>query len=398
MFITVCNYVIIIIKDINIMSLNVVIGKSSILYTSKQNIEDHVLLNRSDLLAEAIHDKVKRTELVNQVFKDYEWDKKPDYTGRKSRIENVIGNLLEGVSGLRELAFRQTESHGRLNISKPCDYFSHRYFFSKIIPFLKSAPEQNSYHSLSIGRSKIAILASNIVQNLPEFPGFEKQAFDFFEKIGLKIVDDQKPELSEITVSEAKFYYALFGKIQAGQTLIRFKGNAAFNEKCLQLIKRLFERPAGRYLISTLCQKDNDSPIVLMPGKKNEVIVNQEKKHIEVFLSFERYAKTMIIDERGEKLLADCPFEILLGHELIHVLQCQIAQHTMKMAETEMTDELRQEYRAINAFQCDPTPHSDYTDIREELTILGISQTNLISEQMLRYEFGLPKRYGHKCS
>lgn len=84
-----------------------IIGKSCFWYTSEKDIADHILWNRADLLGEAALGE--KDQLVNQIMRDYDWDKTPDYTGRKSRIYKVINKLLNNTPHGKESFYTSEE-------------------------------------------------------------------------------------------------------------------------------------------------------------------------------------------------------------------------------------------------------------------------------------------------
>ncbi|MBS0653736.1 MAG: ankyrin repeat domain-containing protein [Verrucomicrobia bacterium] len=193
----------------------------------------------------------------------------------------------------------------------------------------------------------------------------------------------KSPKLRQIRQSEAQAAIKLFAKIHAEKTSIQFHDTPAFKESCLELIQQLMLRPSGRLLIESLAQCTK--PVVLIPGEEYATEIS-EKNEFVIFLKLEQLSYNICRLPSGEKIIEETPAFISFGHESIHVLHrdWQRSFHYRSLERSLLADKLS-----------GPSHLPQYQSYEEQFTIHGLEGENLLCENALRFEFGLPERCCH---
>lgn len=206
-----------------------------------------------------------------------------------------------------------------------------------------------------------------------------------FSGSDVQIVPDtcKEPKLHQIRQAEAQTAIKLFAKITAGKTSIQFRDTADFKQSCLSLIQQLMLRPSGRLLIESLSQCTK--PVVLIPGDEYATEISENDEFV-IFFKLEQLSYNICRLPSNEKIIEETPAFISFGHEAIHVLHrdWQRSFHHRSLERSLLANKLS-----------GPSHLPQHLSYEEQFTIHGLDGENLLCENTLRFEFGLPERSCH---
>ncbi|MBS0650560.1 MAG: ankyrin repeat domain-containing protein [Verrucomicrobia bacterium] len=195
--------------------------------------------------------------------------------------------------------------------------------------------------------------------------------------------DCKKPRLNQIRKSEAQSAIKLYARIDKGKTSIAFRDTPEFKQECLKLISQLMQRPSGRLLIESLAQCTR--PVVLIPGEEYATEISEENEFV-IFFKLDQLSYNICLEPSGEKLIEETPAFISFGHEAIHVLH----------RDWQRNFPARSYERSLLITKLTGPSHlPNYATYEEQFTIHGLEGENILCENALRYEFGLPERCCH---
>lgn len=289
-------------------------------------------------------------------------------------------------------------------MSSRCD--SPAFPFTQLVPALESVPSADfGYRSFNVNRDEIPISSSDLpkhfqkIRDVAVLGQAQRKADRFFEKLGIEIVSDNVGDLTpkQIKTSEATSYFLLYCGIKAGDSTIQIDGGYNFEKKSLDAIKALLSIPSGRYLLLSVSR--NIEPVILVSSNYCHVDSSPTSRDIKVHLNLHEPIYTVSIDSRGKRKITLNSPQVLLAHELIHVLHTLQKRRMMfQQRRFGLTPELDRSIDSMVDFYNKRSPFVDYTNLSELFTISGIPGQGYVCEQMIRYELDENKRYGHICS
>lgn len=213
---------------------------------------------------------------------------------------------------------------------------------------------------------------------------------------GMDIEIVEAPSTSrQITMEDYLGMKALYAEIAAGRTFLRVEGSRHFRSQFLSAVRKLMQRPSGRAIIISLCR--SAYPIDIHQGEISECHPPGSTKRFRLILNLDTTFAFPCLTPEGEWRFVPCDNYIVLAHEAIHLL------HLMHFLNSPSAD-----YHATIHMGWIPYPDLNYTNIMERLTICGdapngelvadVPEYGLICENLVRYEFDEPLRYGHMGS
>lgn len=213
---------------------------------------------------------------------------------------------------------------------------------------------------------------------------FEKSLFqdakllekmDLFAASDVILIEDGKScGLKELSREEATAYQVLFKKICQNQTTLQVHG-----ARIMDAIKKLFYRPAGRMLLLALIR--SNQPILILENKmQNGITYCPPAPHLPhlVAVDFSTPISCLCYDQEQNLVTEREEGFLFVAHELLHA---HFNSYSIDLS-----------YKLLENSPLDLS----YDNLNEQLIITGIEGENLISENMLRYEFGYLRRYGHR--
>jgi hypothetical protein len=202
---------------------------------------------------------------------------------------------------------------------------------------------------------------------------------DPFKGSGIVLVEDgiEKIALGEIRKSEAELFRKLYMRIKHGHTALKITGDDLFQEKILEIIRKLISRPSGRWALLFVCRFKK--PLGVVETKTRGTCFDEKMHVMDVNVTTPLSVYTR--DDAGTKVLIPHPQDVIFFHEITHAIHYAV------------NDQLSAILEAM------PSSDPEYDNLEEQAAIAGGDkkcEAFALNENVYNFECGLPQRYGHR--
>jgi len=208
---------------------------------------------------------------------------------------------------------------------------------------------------------------------------------DPFKNQDISVVEGEinQSSFKEIHRSQADLFVRFYNCLKMDRAPTKIKGDDAFREGILELVRKMLTRPSGRWALVQACRLPFSLAILKnVPGHTEEHQYDDTTHAIFFKLSGEGEQFTK--GKAGELIRTPHADDSILLHEIVHAIHHGVdspllAEESRKMIPSD----------------------ERYTNLEEQRTIAGVEEecdqfeAFALSENVYNFEQGYPKRYSH---